>query len=196
LTVRSSSGGSGEGRHGVGAIPAKKGRKLDQIRSGSWWRRCGSGVQLGFGRGGAVAANSGEECSGGLGVARRKKRKTGEGKGFGSGFIEAHCFIEERERRSGHGIGLRTAGGACVPLGCVAAARHRQPNVAERGTASGGSAGGGRSGGATRGRGKGGADLQQLGKRPAAAGHARGRGRGDRGLEEDDGGPKSKKQKS
>jgi hypothetical protein len=45
--------------------------------------------------------------------------------------------------------------------------------VATRGTASGGSTGGGRSGGATRGRWKGGAGLQRLGKRPAAAGHAR-----------------------
>jgi hypothetical protein len=113
------------------------------------------------------------------GVRRRarcreeEEEETGEGKGFGSGFIEAHCFVEERERRSGHGIGLRMAGGTGVPLGCVAAARHRRPDVAERGTASGGSAGGGRSGGATRGRGKGDADLQQLGKRPAAVGHAR-----------------------
>jgi hypothetical protein len=51
-----------------------------------------------------------------------------------------------------------------VPLGCVAAARHRRPDVVARGMASGGGAGGGRSGGATRGRGKGGADLQRLGK--------------------------------
>jgi hypothetical protein len=83
--VRSSSVASGEGRHGVGAIPAKEGRELDQIRS------------------------------------------------------------------SGQGFGLRSAGGAGVPFGCVAAARHRRPDVAERGTASGGNAGGGRRGRATRG---------------------------------------------
>jgi hypothetical protein len=34
-TVRRSSGISGEGRHGVGTIPAREGRKLDQSRSGS-----------------------------------------------------------------------------------------------------------------------------------------------------------------
>jgi hypothetical protein len=73
--------------------------------------------------------------------------------GFGSGFIGVHCFVEERERESGHGDGPRSARGAGVPFGCVAAARHRRPDVAERGTASGGSAGGGRSGGATRGAG-------------------------------------------
>jgi hypothetical protein len=63
--------------------------------------------------------------------------------GFGSGFIGVHCFVEERERESGHGIGLRAAGGTGVPFGCVAATRHRWPDVAEQGTASGGSAGGG-----------------------------------------------------
>jgi hypothetical protein len=80
-----------------------------------------------------------------------EEEETGEEKGFGSGFTEVHCFVEERERKSGHGIRLRMAGGAGVPLGSVAAAQHRQPDMAERGTASGGSAGGGRSGGATRG---------------------------------------------
>jgi hypothetical protein len=33
-TVRSSSGGSGEGRLGVEAIPVREGRGLDRIRSG------------------------------------------------------------------------------------------------------------------------------------------------------------------
>jgi hypothetical protein len=80
-----------------------------------------------------------------------EEEETGEEMGFGSGFIGVYCFIEERERESGHGIGLRTAGGADMPFGCVAAARHRRPDMAERGTASGGSAGGGRRGGAMRG---------------------------------------------
>jgi hypothetical protein len=80
-----------------------------------------------------------------------EEEETGEEMGFGSGFIGVHCFVEERERESGHGIGLRTAGDAGVPFECVAAARHRRPDVAERGMASGGSAGGGRRGGATRG---------------------------------------------
>jgi hypothetical protein len=77
------------------------------------------------------------ECGGGLGVARRKKRKAGGGKGFGSGFIGEHGLVEEREREGQSRAGLRMASGAGVPLGCVAAARHRRPDVAARGTASG-----------------------------------------------------------
>jgi hypothetical protein len=80
-----------------------------------------------------------------------EEEETGEEMGFGSGFIGVHCFVEERERESGHRIGLKTAGGAGVPFGCVAAARHRRPDVAERGTTSEGSAGSGRRGGVTRG---------------------------------------------
>jgi hypothetical protein len=99
-----------------------------------------------------VEGNSGEEHRAGFGGARRKKRKTGEDTGFGSGFIGAHCFVDERGRRSGHGIGLKMAGGAGGSLGCVAAARLRQPDVARRGEDSGGSTGGGRRNGATRGR--------------------------------------------
>jgi hypothetical protein len=113
------------------------------------------------------------EYGGGLGVARRKKRKAGGGKGFGSGFIGEHGLVQEREREGQSRARLRMVSGAGVPLGCMVAARHRRPDVAARGTASGGSTGGERSGGATRGRGNGGADLQQLGKWPAAAGHAR-----------------------
>jgi hypothetical protein len=45
--------------------------------------------------------------------------------------------------------------------------------VAVRRTASGGSTGGRRRSGATRGQGRGGAGLQELGNRPAVAGHAR-----------------------
>jgi hypothetical protein len=81
-------------------------------------------------------------------VATGQKRKSGEEMGFGSGFIGVHYFVEERERESSHGAGLGSAGGDVVPFGCVAVARDRRPDVAERGTASGGSAGGGRSGGA------------------------------------------------
>jgi hypothetical protein len=84
-------------------------------------------------------------------VARGGRRGNRRGTGFGSGFIGVHCFVEERERESGHRIGLRMAGGTGVPFGCVAATRHRRPDVAKRGTASEGSAGGGRRGGATRG---------------------------------------------
>jgi hypothetical protein len=106
-------------------------------------------------------------------VARGKKRKSSEEKWFGSSFIGVHCFVEERERESSHGAGLRSAGGAGVPFGCVAVARHRWPDVAGRREASGGGAGGGRGSKATRGRGEGGAGLQRLGKRPAVVVHAR-----------------------
>jgi hypothetical protein len=50
--------------------------------------------------------------------------------GFGSSFIGEHCSVEERERESRHRAGLRSTGGADVPFGCMAAARHRQPDVA------------------------------------------------------------------
>jgi hypothetical protein len=106
-------------------------------------------------------------------VARGKKRKTSEEKWFGSSFIGVHCFVEERKRESSHGAGLRLAGGAGVPFGCVAIARDRRPDVAGRRGNSGCGAGGGRGSKATRGRGEGGAGLQRLGKRPAAVDHAR-----------------------
>jgi hypothetical protein len=106
-------------------------------------------------------------------VARGKKRKSSEEKWFGSSFIGVHCFVEERERESSHGAGLRSAGSAGVPFMCVAVARHRRPDVAGRREASGGGAGGGRGSKATRGRGEGSAGLQRLGKRPAVVDHAR-----------------------
>jgi hypothetical protein len=74
-------------------------------------------VQLGFGRGEAVAANSGEECGGELGVTRRKKRKSSRRKAVRVGFYRGAqpCKREgEREAVTGR---LRTAGGAGVPLG-------------------------------------------------------------------------------
>jgi hypothetical protein len=94
---------------------------------------------------------SDEECGGWLGGHEGEEEETSKKKWFGSSFIGVHCFVEERE--SSHGAGLGSAGGAVVPFGCVAVARDRRPDVAERGTASGGSAGGGRNGGATRGAG-------------------------------------------
>jgi hypothetical protein len=86
-------------------------------------------------------------------VSRGGRRESVEEMGLGSGFIGEHGSEEERERKNSHGAGLRTAGGSGVLDGCVAVARDRRPDVAERGTASGGSAGGGRSGGATCGAG-------------------------------------------
>jgi hypothetical protein len=108
-------------------------------------------------------------------VARGKKRKSSEEKWFGSSFIGVLCFVEkrERERESSHGAGLSSAGGAGMPFGCVAVARHQQPDVAGRREASGGGAGGGRGSKATHGRGEGDAGLQRLRKRPVAVDHAR-----------------------
>jgi hypothetical protein len=88
-----------------------------------------------------------------FGAMRRKKKRSGEGMGFGLIFIGGHCADEERERECSPGVQLGSAGGTVVPFGCVAVARDRRPDMAGRGTASGGSAGGGRSGGATRGAG-------------------------------------------
>jgi hypothetical protein len=65
-------------------------------------------------------------------VARGKKRKSSEEMGFESGFIGEYCSVEERERDSRDRARLRSTGGAGVPFGCVAAARVRQPDVAER----------------------------------------------------------------
>jgi hypothetical protein len=93
-------------------------------------------------------------------VARGKKRKSSDEMGFGSGFIGEYCSVEERERESRHRARLRSTGGAGVPFGCVAAARVRRPEVAERREASGGGAGGGRGSKMTRGREEGGASLQ------------------------------------
>jgi hypothetical protein len=120
-------------------------------------------------------------------VARGKKRKSSEEKWFGSSFIGVHCFVEERERESSHGAGLRSAGGAGVPFGCVAVARHRWPDVAGRREASGGGAGGGRGSKATRGA-RGGRRRPAAAREAAGGGgsRARGRDRGDRGPEEED----------
>jgi hypothetical protein len=87
-----------------------------------------------------------------FGGARKKKGGNRPGKGVWFGLIAAHCFKEERERRTGHWIGLKTVGGAGDSLGCVAVARLRWPNVARGGEDSRGSTGGGERGGATRGR--------------------------------------------
>jgi hypothetical protein len=88
--------------------------------------------------------NPARSAAAGSVVTRGKKRKSSEEKWFGSSFIGVHCFVEERERESSQGAGLRSAGGAGVPFGCVAVARHRWPDVAGRREASGGGAGGGR----------------------------------------------------
>jgi hypothetical protein len=117
--------------------------------------------------------NSGEEVWRRLGVARRKKRKSSRRKGVRVGFYRrARPCRREGEREAVTGQ-AQDGGRRRRALGCVAAARLRRPDVAARGTASRGSTGDERSGGATRGRGRGGADLQRLGNRPAAAGHAR-----------------------
>jgi hypothetical protein len=72
-------------------------------------------------------------------VAGKKEGEQQKG-GARFGFIAAHCFVEERERKGGHGIGLKTAGGAGGALGCVATAWLRRPDVARQGEDSGGGA--------------------------------------------------------
>jgi hypothetical protein len=116
---------------------------------------------------------SGEERGSWLGGREGEEEETSEEMWFGSSFIGVHCFVEERQRESSHGAGLRSAGGADVPFGCVAVARYRRPDVAGRREDSGGGAGSGRGSKATRGREEGGAGLQRLGKQPAAVDHAR-----------------------
>jgi hypothetical protein len=49
------------------------------------------------------------KCDGGS-VSRGGRRGNRRGEGVWIGFIAAHCFIAERERRGGHGIGLKMAG--------------------------------------------------------------------------------------
>jgi hypothetical protein len=142
--------------------PARNGRGSGQFRLG----KAGSSARAGRGaRGGGEGALEGWNLGGvdqpwrnparsaavGSVVVRGKKRKSSEEKWFGSSFIGVHCFVEERERESSHGAGLRSVGGTGVPFRCVAVARHRRPDVAGRREASGGGAGGGRGSKATRG---------------------------------------------
>jgi hypothetical protein len=106
------------------------------------------------------------KCDGGF-VSRGGRRGNRRGEGVWIGFIAAHCFVAKRERRGGHGIGLKTTGGAGGALGCMAAALLQRPDVARRREDSGGGAAvGGRVGRRVE-------ERQKLGKRPAAAGHAR-----------------------
>jgi hypothetical protein len=107
----------------------------------------------------------------GVGYCKGEERgKTGRREGFGVGFIAARRIQEERERRSGHRIGLKTAGGAGDSLGCVAAAKLQRPDVAKEEEDSKVSTGGGERGGATRGAGRRAAVARG---RPAAGSRAR-----------------------
>jgi hypothetical protein len=135
-----------------------------------------------------VAANSGEEHGRASVAQGGRRRDLARGGGVRVGFIAAHCFVEGRGRKSGHGIWLKMAGSAGDSLGCVAAARLRRPDVARRGEDSGGSTGGGRRGGATRGRA---VQRQQGGAHGRAEAVACGRGETEeREREVDEGGPK------
>jgi hypothetical protein len=141
-----------------------------------WWKRVvdgeavlGSAGGLEFGQGGAAAEKPGEELGGWLDGCKEEEGKSGEEMGFGLSFIGKHCSVEERERESRHRAGLRSMAGVDVPFGCVAAARHRRPDVAGRREASRGGAGGGRGSKATRGA--------RGGQRRSAAGSGSGRRR-------------------
>jgi hypothetical protein len=96
-TVRSSSGGSDERWHGVGAIPAKVGKRWV---AGIWAGWSGRGE---FRRGARA----------GFDGARRKKRKQARGGGVRVGFIgDSTAQLMGRSRAE-----LKTAGGAGVPSG-------------------------------------------------------------------------------
>jgi hypothetical protein len=71
--VRRSSDVSGEERHGVGAIPAREGRKLGQSRSGS-----AGGLELG--RGGSAVEESDEERGSWLGGREGEEEEIKRGK--------------------------------------------------------------------------------------------------------------------
>jgi hypothetical protein len=130
-------------------------------------------------------------------VSRGGRRGKQAGKGFGLGFIGEHGLVEERERERGsHGPGSRRRAAPACPR----VRGSRSAPAARRGCAGNGQRG-------QHGRweeGLGNAWAREGRCRPATAREAaggsgsrtHGRGRGDRGLEEDDGGPKCEKQKS
>jgi hypothetical protein len=134
-------------------------------------------------RGGAVATNPGEECGDWLGGREREEEEIKRGDGVRVGlYRRARPCRREGERGSSHGAGLRTAGGAGVPFRCVAAARHRLLDVAERGTASGAARAVGGVVGRRVEQDKGDTDLQGLGRRPAVEIARAAESRGDWGL--------------
>jgi hypothetical protein len=139
--VRWTSGATGEQRHGVPSIPAKGRQRLDQSGSGGWWGGRGSFWALEFGWGGAAVENSGERLAVGLVVARKKKGKTAGRKGSGRLYRGALLC-----RREGEGEQMRSRAQVDgrrrrAPRVCMATARHRRPDVAEREGASRGGAG-------------------------------------------------------
>jgi hypothetical protein len=129
LTMRWTSGSSGEQRRGIASILAKGSQRPDQSGLEGWRGRRGSSWALGFGRGGAAAENFGERLGSRLGGHEEEERETAGRKGLGSGFIGEHRFVEERERESRRAAGLRSTGSADVPSGMrggrsAPAARH------------------------------------------------------------------------
>jgi hypothetical protein len=142
-----------------------------------------------------VTANSGEEVLQRFGVARRKKRKSSRRKGVRVGFYRRArpCRSEgKRERQSR--AELRTAGGTGVPSGAWQPLGSGSPTWL-RGERPAGAARAVR-GVVGRRVGEGGAVQTCNGSGIGGGSRARGRGRGARGLEEDDGGLRCKKQKS
>jgi hypothetical protein len=122
----------------------------------------------------------------------RRGKQEGE-RGFGSGFIGGHGLVEERERGGQSRAEPRTAGGASVlcgawqPLGIGDPMWQGEGRTAEAARAVGGVVG----------RGVEGRRAAAGAREVAGGGGSRARrGRGDRGLEEDDGGLRCKKQKS
>jgi hypothetical protein len=96
--MRSSSGGSGERRLGVRAIPAEGSRGLGWVKSRSWGRGWGSSCSSEFGRGGAIGENPGEEQRRRLGVARRKKGQCSWRERECGRVCSSTWFAEEKEK--------------------------------------------------------------------------------------------------
>jgi hypothetical protein len=104
-TTRSSSGGSGERRLRVRAIPAEGSWWLGWVKSRSWGRGWGSSWSSEFGRGGAIGENPGEEQRRQLGVARRKKGQCSWRERKCGRVCSSTWFAEEKEKereRDGH----------------------------------------------------------------------------------------------
>jgi hypothetical protein len=71
--------------------------------------------------------NSSEEMWRRARCREEEEEENRRGEGVWVGFVAAHYFVEERERRSGHRIGLKTAGGAGVPSGAWQPLRSGSP---------------------------------------------------------------------
>jgi hypothetical protein len=129
--VRWTSDSFGEQRHGVVSIPAKGSQRLDQSGSEGWRGGRGSFWALGFGRGGAAAANFGGQHGGRLGgFVEEEREKQQEGRARIGLYRGTSCCTREGEGEQMRGQ-AQVDGRRCrAPWACVAATRHTRPGVA------------------------------------------------------------------